>query len=252
MDLFGLGSLAGAVTDGVIGGLNYNEQKKYNEQQLALQREQFEYQKNLQQEIFNREDSATQRKVQDLIKSGLNPLLAGGQGANAGGAVGMIQMGGQQAPQLNIDAQGAIDSVYNAMKMKQDIATTKAQRALTATQIASEVAKAENIKESTREINQKILESQYNYRKYKGLNLPIGYIANNPYSATQGALFMANNANEAAAQAMKDADKIEKEANETWSKEQRKQSATRGKHTSQYVNDPNMPSYIFEQEAMRK
>lgn len=207
MDLFGVGSTLGAVSDAIIGGLNYAEQKKTNEKNLALQREQFEYQKALQQQIFDREDSAVQRKVKDLVKSGLNPLLAGGGGANAGSSVGMVQMGGQTAPQLQMNAQGAVDSIYNSLKMKQDIATSKIQRALIGTQIASEAAKAQNTAQQTKNLQQEVKEKTYNYNLYKGYNLPVGFQANNPYSASQGAMFMLQNAE----QAVKKADSVEEQ-----------------------------------------
>lgn len=207
MDLFGVGSTLGAIGNTIIGGLNYAAQKKTNEKNLALQREQFEYQKALQQEIFNREDSAVQRKVQDLVKSGLNPLLASGGGASAGSSVGMVQMGGQTAPQLNMDLQGSVDSIYNSLKTKQDIATSKIQRALIGTQIASEAAKAQNIAQQTKNLQQEIREKTYNYNLYKGYNLPVGFTANNPYSASQGAMFMLQNAEEA----VKKADSVEEQ-----------------------------------------
>lgn len=240
-DMFGIGSALGAIGNTIIGGLNYGLQKEYAEKNYNLQREQYEYQKQLQQEIFNREDNATQRKVTDLIKAGLNPLLASGGGANAGNAVGMVQMGGQEAPQLNMDIQGAVDSVYNSMKMQQDIATSKTQRALIDAEIASEVAKASNIAQDTQNKQQEYAERVYNYRKYKGLNLPIGFQANSPYAAAQGALFMANNAVDAVNKANEQAEKAEKEAHETWSRDKEKN------HTSRYVNDPNMPSWLFEE-----
>lgn len=47
----------------------------------------FEYEKNLQQQIFGREDSAVQRRVADLQKAGLSKTLAAGDGAGAGSVV---------------------------------------------------------------------------------------------------------------------------------------------------------------------
>lgn len=183
----------GGVANSIIGGLNYKAQKEYNDKMLALNREQFDYQKALQKEIFAREDSATQRKMQDLIKSGLNPMLAGGQTANAGEAVGTTSLtqGMNGAPQLQFDPQTAIDNVYNLMKRKEDIATTKAQRDLLYSQIAKNAVEATNIAADTNVKKQSYQESVYNYRKYKGLGLPTNFIANNPYSSAQGGMFMA-------------------------------------------------------------
>lgn len=110
----GLGSslLTGAMNLGsTIVTNQFNE--KIAEENLALQRENFEYNKDLQQQIFDREDTAYQRKVQDLIKAGINPAVAaGGSGSNAGAIVSTKAPHNDmryQAPQFNLGS--AIDTL---------------------------------------------------------------------------------------------------------------------------------------------
>lgn len=99
-----------------------------------LQWRQMQYQKDLQNDIFNREDTSIWRRVTDLKRSGLSPVLAAGQGAGTGGTVAV------NAPQFN-----ATDAL-SMLKMKQDIDITEAQKKLIAAQIR-DVSASASIKE---------------------------------------------------------------------------------------------------------
>jgi len=85
--LIGIGNLFGNIGSAVG---NYNLGREANDidlQNLQFQERMARYQQNLQERIFNREDTAIQRRVEDLEAAGLSPILAAGQGARAGDAV---------------------------------------------------------------------------------------------------------------------------------------------------------------------
>lgn len=63
------------------------ENKRQADKNYELQREHFDYQKALQEKIFQREDTAVQRRRADLEAAGLNPNLAAGSPAGAGSVV---------------------------------------------------------------------------------------------------------------------------------------------------------------------
>lgn len=80
------------------------------EQNLQFQRDKLQYDKDLQQTIFDREDTASQRKVDDLRQAGLSPLLAAGQPAKAGGVVPT------KAPERTLqDVQMRTANIHNAL-----------------------------------------------------------------------------------------------------------------------------------------
>lgn len=93
-------------------------------QNLKLSKEQFGYQKWLQQEMFNREDTAHQRAVTDLKAAGFSPMLAVGAKANAGPVVPTT------TPRRDITSGIDISTIMNMMKMKADISLSEEQRNL--------------------------------------------------------------------------------------------------------------------------
>lgn len=94
-------------------------------QNFQLQKENLEYQKNLQKEIFEREDNSVARRKADLLAAGLSPVLAAGDGAGAGAVVGT------QAPQISELPLDQIPSlILSAMTTKANIAKSAAEIAL--------------------------------------------------------------------------------------------------------------------------
>lgn len=77
-----------------------------------------EYQKDLQNRMFNREDNSIARRVKDLKAAGLSPVLAAGQGADAGPVVQVKQ------PEINTDV---IQGLQNLLTMQKDFAVKDQQ-----------------------------------------------------------------------------------------------------------------------------
>lgn len=101
----------GAILSGVADGLanlgsawasvkGVYDNKRVNDLNFQLQKENLAYQKDLQKIMFAREDNAVSRRVQDLRKAGLSPTLAAGSAAGAGSVIST------SAPQRLSDLQG--------------------------------------------------------------------------------------------------------------------------------------------------
>lgn len=114
--------IAGIVEGAVNSGYGiYNSERNYWQQ-----KEQFDYQKRLQQQIFDREDNAVQRRVADLKQAGLSPVLATGSSAGSGG---IVSTSAPQAstPEVSTGIQQAIDAYYSVKSKQQDIKNQKEQ-----------------------------------------------------------------------------------------------------------------------------
>lgn len=132
-----LGSNAGAAT--ISGLFNSRDVDKTNqankdiaEMNLGFQRENLDYQKALQEKIFEREDSSYARTVQDMRNAGLSPLSM--QNTNGAGEVIATT-----APEMNYQrqrkdyswisqaTQGAIDNAFRYLSLKKENEMADAQ-----------------------------------------------------------------------------------------------------------------------------
>lgn len=107
-DLLGIGSMIGGLaqagasiydtaTNKQIADDNLSYQKDVFNQNQQNWRENFDYQKALQERIFDREDTSYQRTVNDMRQAGLNPLTMNGtNGSGEAIATSPLQ---QEAPQ---------------------------------------------------------------------------------------------------------------------------------------------------------
>lgn len=105
-----IGSIASAALPGVsslidtLGNMRNTDKtnqanKDIANQNLQFQNENLQYQKDLQKQIFAREDNAVQRRVDDLVAAGLSPTLAAGSAANAGQAIETQALHNDYSPQ---------------------------------------------------------------------------------------------------------------------------------------------------------
>lgn len=114
-------AVAGAITGAVNGGISI-----YN---TVQQHQKMEYDKRIQQQIFEREDTAAQRRAADLEAAGLSKTLAAGSAANAGVAVPV------QAPQVDASkmdvAMNALAAMTNIAQIRKLSAETQEAKANT-------------------------------------------------------------------------------------------------------------------------
>lgn len=126
-----LNSTLGSISS-ILGGVGSIGSSIFN---FINQNKQLDYQKKLQQQIFNREDTATQRKVEDLRKAGLSPNIAIGSPSSSGAVVST------SAPQFN---SPDLDFISNIQHI-QGIKNMELQNTLLRAQILSSLSRIDGI-----------------------------------------------------------------------------------------------------------
>lgn len=151
----GIGSLMNGITGAVTSSKNYK-----------LQKEQLEYQKKLQQQIFDREDNAVQRRAADMAKAGLSKTLAAGGSASTGPVV-QTQAPQIDTPSLDLTSFTAGEANYLRQQEMQQ------RKNLVDAQVDSEKAKQESLEadsartaaETAQILHDLEINRKYNQRK---------------------------------------------------------------------------------------
>lgn len=126
---------------GVAGAIDYNNTMRYMsdqtnatnkaiaDQNLGFQRDNLDYTKALQQQIFNREDSSYQRTVADMRAAGMSPLVMNGTNG-AGEALATTALNNQYQHTQPLDYKSpfeAFNGIANILQTREAIRSQRLQ-----------------------------------------------------------------------------------------------------------------------------
>lgn len=174
--LGGVGSIVSAIGNIDIGNKN-----------LQAQKEQFDWMKGAQEKTWQREDTATQRKVADLKASGLSPVLAAGSASPVSGPIQVKAPQREPIPDVGEGISKVSDSVNQFLalsQMQEQISNTRAQRKLIEAQEGRVNAEKDRIQWDTDFYRKKGLPSNTN-GLFKGIAEGLGFGEASPTFVTQ-------------------------------------------------------------------
>lgn len=118
------GAAIGSAIAGVVGNvMSMRGQKKINREQIALSREQMQFQERMS-------STAHQREVADLKQAGLNPILSGTGGSGAStptGAMASLENPAESWENLGATASSAVSAGLQARLNKQAVRAARAE-----------------------------------------------------------------------------------------------------------------------------
>lgn len=191
------------LTSTIVNNHNASKQNQIAKNNFDLQQEQFDYQKQLNELTMEREDTAVQRRAEDLIAAGLDPSLA------AGSAASSSTFSSAPAPQREQTQQAQAFDIMQTMMMATDFATSatnasaswhnaeiaKAQAGTIeeklANDLAMQVATTENLKGQTNKMAIEAAIMNHDLSYLKRWNIPSNVhphvqLATQIYDATMG------------------------------------------------------------------
>lgn len=137
-----VGSMVSGVISGVGGMIDTGANYTIAKQNRRLQKQQFNYQKSLNNILMQREDDAVQRRVADLKAAGLSPVLA------AGSAASSTPLHSAPAPQMDFKSnmQDRMAAILGAIQMEKNISKTVSENKLIDQQFRKTDAETQKIK----------------------------------------------------------------------------------------------------------
>lgn len=129
-----------------------------------MQQEQFKYQKELNEKVMQREDSAIQRQVADMQKAGFTKWGAG-SGASSSSLVSA------PAPQSNVDFNGLLSGIANIVNASTNAKAQKSQSAVNDQNIAESITRANLNNNVSSKLNEEIKSLSRENKFYDDIHL---------------------------------------------------------------------------------